>query len=188
MAGWRVEVTGLRETMDALKAADEVAYKGIVQTITGIANDVAQSSRSFLPIEVLNNWGSWGNLSVRRNRSSSTGFALESRDLSYRKGDASSGIKIKRNNFRRRGISAGYGVDVQQTDWAGAIFEIVGEGSRVTTSSGQALVNAINSKYGSFRPRALVRGYYSVDIESRADDVRDRIANELIRLGLTDGA
>lgn len=186
MAGWKIEVTGLRQVMDALKQADAKAQKAIEKQIKDLASEVAAKAAGFIDGQPLSNWGSWTRLQARRARGG--GGVLESRDLSFDVGAARSGFKPKRNTFRRRGVSAGYAMDVEQTDLAGAIFEIVGSGSRVETASGRNMVDVINRRYGAFRPRALVKGYYAADVEAKADEIRDRIADELIRLGLTDGA
>lgn len=184
MAGWRVEVTGLRETLNALGQIDAKAQKAIQSAMVDLGKEVAAAAGRFVPDSPLGNWGSWNQLAARRSRGAGV---LESRDLSFNAATARAGFKVKRNNFRRRGMSAGFGVDVEQRDWAGAIFNIVGDKSRITSPQGAHFVDVINSRFGTARPRSLIGGYYAVDIEARSEQIRDDIASAAIRLGLSDG-
>lgn len=177
---WRVEITGIREVLNALAQIDPQAQKVITTAMVALGKDVAAAAGRFVPDSPLSNWGSWSRLAARRG-------VLESRDLSFNAALARGGIRVKRNNFRRRGMSAGFGVDVEQRDWAGAIFDIVGDKSRITSPQGAHFVDVINSRFGTARPRSLIGGYYAVDIEARSEQIRDDIASAAIRLGLSDG-
>lgn len=174
---WKVEVTGLRYVLDTLKDLDPIALKEIKREIDDTAKRVVSLAQALTPSRPLSNWGSWNQLVARRGQ-------LEGRDLSFDE-RVKGGFKVRRNNFRRRGVSAGYGVNVEQTDWAGAIFEIIGDKSRVTTPSGGHLVDVVNSRFGEGQPRTLRKAYYGADVAESADRIRDQIADAAIRLGLS---
>lgn len=169
---WRVEVTGFREMMDKLKEADRKAYNVIVREITKAGKDVAAAASYITPAQnPLSNWGTW--------------FAAGSgRDLGYDGSVASSNFKLRRSNFRSKGVARGIGWSVQQMNAGAAIFEIIGDGSRVTTESGQHLVDTVNARFGARRPRSLFKAYYQVNTDARIDAIKEQINDEIIRLGL----
>ena len=169
---WRVEVTGFREVMDKLKVADKKAYGVIVREITKAGKDVAAAASYITPAgNPVRNWGSF--------------IAAQSgRDLSYDGGAASGGFKLRRSNFRSKGVNRGIGWSVQQMNAGSAIYELIGDGSRTTTRSGEHLVNTINSRFGVRRPRSLFKAYYEVNTDARIDAIKDQINSEILRLGL----
>ncbi|MBV5336418.1 hypothetical protein JZU48_05475, partial [bacterium] len=106
------------------------------------------------------------------------------RDLGFDSAAVSGGFKLRRSNFRRRGVSAGIGWDVYQTNAAGAIFEVMGDGSRVTTNAGQHLVDMINLRFPRKQPRALIPAYYSRMGPDFRDSMRDQILSAAREAGL----
>ena len=111
-------------------------------------------------------------------------FVRDGRDLSFDSGDVARGFKVKKNNFRRKGVSAGVGFDVLQTNAAGAIFEVMGEGNRVTTRSGQNLVDVVNNRFPRKQPRTLIAAYYQNMNEEVRNGIRDQIIDEARKAGL----
>lgn len=169
---WRVEVTGFREVMDKLKEADRKAYNVIVREITKAGKDVATAASYITPAgNPLSNWGQWID-------------SKSGRDLGYDGGVASSNFKLRRSNFRSKGVNRGIGWSVQQMNAGAAIFEIIGDKSRITTASGSHLVDMVNDRFGLRRPRSLFKAYYQVNTDERIDAIRDQINDEIIRLGL----
>ena len=175
MPRWTVEVTGLRQLMNALEATDKKAAKTVVSEITkagrAVASEAGKASPTAFPVS---NWGTWNATTARG----------ASRDLGFDPAKVAKGFKVRRNNFRRRRVSAGIGWSVQQSNPGGSIFEVIGDGSRVTTSSGAALVAAINERFPGRRPRSLFGAYYRVITPELRDRIRDTIIAEARKAGL----
>jgi len=170
MAGWTVEVTGLRQILTALAEVDKKAAKRVTDAIAKAAKDVATEASYLTPgSNPLSNWGS---------------FSDRGRDVSYSGSAASSGFKMRRSNFRRRGVSAGASWDVLQTNAGGNLFEVVGDGSRVRTASGQNLVDVINSRFGTRKPRSLFPAYYKGVPDDLAERIGAQILDEARKAGL----
>ncbi|MFM1964650.1 MAG: hypothetical protein RL134_375 [Actinomycetota bacterium] len=170
MAGWKVEVTGLRQILDALGEVDKSAVRRVTDAIARAAKDVAAEASYLTPHDnPVSNWGQWD---------------ARGRDLSYSGPAASSGFKMQRNNFRRRGVSAGAGWTVVQSNAGGNIYEVIGDGSRVTSPSGQNLVDSINARYGTRKPRSLFPAYYAGVPEDLAERISDQILDEARKAGL----
>lgn len=170
--GWRIEVTNLKQLTNALEGIDKSAAKRINKTITDVAKRV-QADASYLTPNgnPLSNWGKWR-------------FSRDGRDLSFDATEVASGFKVKKNNFKRKGVNAGLGFDVVQTNAAGAIFEVMGDGSRVTTERGQNLVNVINRRFPRKQPRTLIAAYYQNMNDEVRDGIRDQIIDEARKAGL----
>lgn len=170
--GWNVEVTNLKQLMTALEGIDKSAAKNIQKTITGVAKRVVVDASYLTPSNTpLSNWGKWK-------------FSRDGRDLSFNASDVAAGFKVKKNNFRRRGVSAGIGFDVHQTNAAGAIFEVMGEGNRVTNDSGQNLVDVVNNRFPRKQPRTLIAAYYQNMSDEVREGIRDQIVDEARKAGL----
>lgn len=173
LKGWKIEVTNLRQLMDALEVIDKSAKNSIERTITGVAKRVVVDATYLTPgSNPISGWGTWK-------------FSRDGRDLSFNSNDVASGFKVQRQNFRRRGVSAGLGFDVVQTNAAGAIFEVMGDGSRVTDSSGQNMVDVINSRFPRKQPRTLIGAYYKNMNEDVREAIKDQILDEARKAGLT---
>lgn len=172
LSGWHVQVTNLKQLTNALEGIDKSAAKNIRKTITDVAKRVVVDATYLSPSgNPLSNWGNWT-------------FLRDGRDLSFNAGDVAKGFKVKKNNYRRRGVSAGLGYDVMQTNAAGAIFEVMGDGSRVTTRSGKNLVDVVNDRFPRKQPRTLIAAYYQNMSEEVRNDIRDRIVDEARKAGL----
>ena len=170
--GWKVEVTNLKQLNNALEGIDKSAAKRIQKTITDVAKRVVVDATYLSPSQnPLKNWGNWISLS-------------NGRDLSFDSGDVARGFKVKKNNFRRKGVSAGLGFDVVQNNAAGAIFELMGDGSRVTTSGGRNLVDVVNNRFPRKQPRTLIAAYYQNMSEEVRNGIRDQIVDEARKAGL----
>ena len=173
LKGWKIEVTNLRQLMNALEVIDKSAAKNINKTITGVAKRVVVDATYLTPYNnPLSGWGKW--TSSRDNR-----------DLSFDSGAVAKGFRVQRSNFRRRGVSAGLGYDVVQSNAAGAIFEVMGDGSRVTDKSGQNMVDVVNRRFPRKQPRTLIGAYYRNMSQEVRDEIRDQIVQEARKAGLT---
>jgi len=170
MAGWTVEISGLRQILDALAEVDKKAAKRITDAISKAAKNVAMEASYITPGDnPVSNWGQW---------------SARGRDLGYSGAAASAGFKVTRNNFRRRGVSAGAGWDVIQSNAGGNIYEVIGDGSRVTSASGQNLVDSINARFGERKPRSLLPAYYAGIPADLAEQISEQILDEARRAGL----
>ena len=164
--GFRIEVTGFRELYDALDELDRKAARQVTAEIRKAGKSVSTQASYFTPGDnPLSNWGTWR---------TSTRAGVQ-RDLSYSAAAASAGFKVRRNNFRRRGVSAGLGFDVVQTNPGASIFEVIGSGKRTTTKSGVEMVGKVKERFPGRNPRSLFLAYYAV-----MPGLRDRLRNEII--------
>lgn len=169
---WRVEVTGLRQVVNALQNWDASAGKRINKEITDAAKRVAARASELTPNEnPLSNWGSF--IESRRGR-----------DLSFNAGAVRSNYKTRRNNFRRRGVSAGIAWEVTQNNAGGSMFAVIGNKSRVQTRSGSHLVDVINQRFPGKQPRVLIPAYYDVMTPELRDGIRQMIEDEAKKAGL----
>lgn len=166
MAGeWKVEVTGLRQLYDALGEMDKAAQKEITKQITQAGKAVAAEASYKVPsANPLGNWGRWTD-------------ARTGRDLSFDPGMVASSFKVRRNNFRRRGVNAGIAWTVTQTSVAGSIWETMG------TGSGQ-FVSAVAQRFPQRRPRSLFAAYYAVMRPELVQKIRDSIVDAGRKAGL----
>jgi hypothetical protein len=172
LKGWKVEVTNLKQLMNALEVIDKSATKNIQKTITNVAKRVVVDATYLTPSgNPISNWGQWR-------------FARDGRDLSFDSGDVAKGFKTQKSNFRRKGVSAGLGFDVVQNNAAGAIFELMGDGSRVTTRRGANMVSVINKRFPRKQPRTLIAAYYQNMNDEVRDGIRDQILDEARKAGL----
>lgn len=166
MAGeWKVEVTGLRQLYDALGELDKAGQRQITKQITQAGKAVAAEASYKAPsANPLSNWGRWID-------------ARTGRDLSFDSGTVSSAFKVRRNNFRRRGVNAGIAWTVVQTNPAGSIWETVGTGS-------SQFVSSINQRFPQRRPRSLFSAYYAVMRPELVQKIRDSILEAGRKAGL----
>lgn len=170
--GWRVEVSGFRQIMDAMDELDKKAARTIRKRITDAGKQVAVNASYMAPgSNPISGWGRW---------------AFKNRDLGYEPGAVSVGFKLRKNNFRRKGISAGLAWDVYQMNPGGAIFEVIGDKSRVSSPRGAQFVDSVNARYPQPKkgPRTLLPAYYSVIDKNFSESVLDDIKSEARRLGL----
>ena len=164
----RVEVTGLRAVIDALGEVDKKAVKAIQKEITTAAKAVVKDAQSRVTGYPISNWGNW--------------TTANGRDLSFNPETVAAGFKVKANRFRRQGTNRGFGYDVVQSNAGGSVFEVIGDGSRVTT--GQQFVDTIANRFGSKRPRILMPAYYSAITPELREKIRDQIIDEARKAGL----
>lgn len=159
---WKVEVTGLRQVLNALAKTDDQAARIVVKEITAAGKGVAAAAAGRVTGQPLSGWGAW---------------LSNGRDLSFNTGTVRGGFKLRRNNFRRRGVSAGAGWDVYQTTPGGAIFELLGSGS-------SPFVQRIAERFPTRQPRTLLPAYYDVMTPELVERIRDTITNEARKAGL----
>lgn len=172
MPVYQIEVTGMRQVFNALEKWDAAAAKTINRRITQAGKQVAIQASYLAPgSNPLSNWGAW--TEQRRGR-----------DLSFDSTAVASGFKVRRNNFRRRGVSAGIAWEVYQSNPAGSIFEVMGDKSRVTTNAGAHLVDTVTNRFPRKQPRTLIPAYYSVMTPDLRDEIKRTIENEARKAGL----
>lgn len=186
--GWKIEVTGLRQVLDALDEMDKDAGKLIKSRIRKKGRDVRDAAKDLTPEDnALPGWGPW--LPTRRIYRNDA-----SRDLSWNRSQVAAGFRVQQNNYRRRGVSTGISFDVRQMNAAGAVFEVVGSGERVGEDDprpwqpGKYFVRAINRRHKQFKgniPRTLVAAYYREMSPSFREEIRDQIIREAKKAGLT---
>lgn len=170
MAGWKVEVTGLRQVYDALGEMDKAAQKALTKEITNAGKGVASAAAAMVMDRPMSGWGPWTH---------------KGRDLGFDVSAVASGFKLRRNNFRRRGVSAGIGWDVYQTNAGGNIFEVIGDKSRLSGwRSGEQFVNTVRERFPGKQPRTLIPAYYAGFPEDTKDKIRDMIIDAARRAGL----
>ena len=173
VSGWKVEVTNLKQMLNALEIIDKSAVKKIEKTIRTVANGIVVDASYISPgSNPLSGWGKWT-------------YSRDGRDLSFDSAAVASGFKVQKNNFKRRGVSAGFGYDVKQWNAAGAIFEVMGSGNRVTNDSGQNMVDMVNKRFPRKQPRTLIGAYYKNMNQDVRDSILDFIINEARKAGLT---
>lgn len=165
MAGWKVEVTGLRELVNALQETDKAALRSLTKRITDAGKRVVAEASYIVPgTNPISGWGKWVD-------------ARTGRDLSYEPATVSASFKLRRNNYRRRGVSAGVSWDVYQTNAGGAIYELLGSGT-------SQFVDSVAGRYTGKQPRALIPAYYSGFPESTRQEIADDILDAARRAGL----
>lgn len=170
---YKVEVTGLRQLFDALDEVDKKAADLIRKQITKAGGDVrkaaqAEVSRMGKPVS---GWGAW----IESGRG---------RDLSFDPSQVARKISLQRSNYKKKGVARGIGWDVYNKSPGGAIFEVVGDFSRVTDDAGRHLVSAINRRYPGKKPRILLPAYYDGVPKDLKDDIRDQLIAEARKAGL----
>lgn len=173
--GWRVEITGLRQVYDALGEMDKKAQQRVTKEITTAGKTVVANAKSLIQDTPLSNWGPWT-------------FSRDGRDLGFSPASVIGGFKLRRNNYRRKGVSAGISWDVWQTNPGGAIFEVIGSKIRTGETKfdwqGEGFVDRIVGRNPRKQPRTLIPAYYSVMSEAFRDAIRDQIIEEARKAGL----
>ena len=175
-SGWRIEVTNLRQVFNALDEMDKQAAKSITKEITKAGKEVVSEAKSLTDNTPLSSWGQWT-------------FSRDGRDLSFDVGRVVAGFTLRKNNYRRKGVNAGIGWDVWQKNPGGAIFEVIGDKSRVGenppfTWQGAGFVDRISGKNKRKQPRTLIQAYYRVMTPELRERIKDQIIAEAQRLGL----
>lgn len=176
MPKYTVEVTGLRQLFNALDEWDKSASRRIVKEINNASDKIVRNARELAPSDnPLSNWGKWT-------------FSRDGRDLGFNPSAVKGGFKKRQNNYKRAGIKAGIAWEVYQSNAAGNIYEVMGDGQRTTTKSGEHLVQTVNARFGGTkprtRPRTLIPAYYSVMSDELRDGIRQMIENEAKKAGL----
>jgi len=175
VGGWHVQVTNLRQVYDALGEMDKKAQRRVTREITTAGKRVVGHAKDLVGDEPLSGWGAWN-------------FSRDGRDLGFRPADVVSGFTLRRNNYRRRGVSAGIGWDVWQRNAGGAIFEVIGDKSRVGGTpfdwQGEGFVDRITARNPRKQPRTLIQAYYRVMTKEFRDALRDQIIREAREAGL----
>lgn len=148
----RVELTNMRVVFNALEETDKAAYRILVKEITDAAKKVQWAAATSTPDRPVSGWGPWN---------------YRGRDLGFSPADVASGFKVRKNNFKAYGIARGIGWDVVQTNPGGAVFEVVGDFSRITgdpryEQQATKLVQMINERFGkpTKGTRILTKAYY----------------------------
>lgn len=169
---WRVEVTGLRQVFDALDEFDKQAANQLRKRIKSAGSKVATTASYLAPgSNPISNWGKWTD-------------ARSGRDLSYDASQVSRGFKVREQKFRARGVSRGFAIEAYQGNAAGAIYELMGSGRRISTPSGAAMVETINRRYRGRNPRSLFGAYYQVMTPDLREDIKRDIEAEARKAGL----
>lgn len=170
-----MEVSGLRELINALEQTDKAAVRVIDKRIRKAGNEVAKAAQRRVFGYPLSGWGKW----IESTRG---------RDLSFEPSNVIRGIRLQKNNFRYRGVSHGVGFDVWNKTPGGAIFEVIGDESRVGQTDfnwqGQGFVRRIKARFPGTSPRILLPSYYEGMPQNLKDEMRDQILSEARKAGL----
>ena len=177
---WNVEVTGLRQVFDALDEWDKKAGNALKKRITTGARQIATEASYISPYtNPLSGWGKWT-------------FSRDGRDLSFDPMTVARSYAVRRNNYRRKNVSAGIAWEVYSKNAAGNIFEVMGGGERVGETNfnwqGQGFVSQINQRFKGNkkgqRPRTLVPAYYKVVTPELREEIRQAIVKAAREAGL----
>jgi hypothetical protein len=176
VGGWRIEVTNLRQLFNALELVDKRAVDVIKKNIRAKGNEVKKSAQVLTPNNPLRSWGPWR-------------FSRDGRDLGWDTARVVAGFSVKQNNFKKRGVARGIGYDVLQRNAAGAIFEVLGDGSRIGETKfdwqGEGFVMRIKNRYPATRgPRTLVQAYYRNMTPDFRESIKEQIIAEARKAGL----
>lgn len=172
-----ITVTGLREVLNALAEVDKKAERIVIKEIRDGGKAVVKAAQDRITGFPVSGWGRW------REQRTNSGGAFE-RSLDFDTAAVIAGFQLQRANFRKSGVSRGIGFDVVQKNAAGNTFEVIGDGSRVTTPQGARLVAAVNRRYGKRGPRVLLPAYYAGLPKNFQDDIRDKIEAAAREAGL----
>lgn len=163
----RVQVTGLRELFNALEEWDKKASDALRRRIRKAGGQVATAASYLTPGRApISGWGKWT-------------FSRDGRDLGFDPPTVARGFKVRQNNYRRRGVSAGLGFDVYQSNAGGSIFELI------SGQTGTQFVRTIESKFPKRQPRSLFAAYYEVMTPALQNEIRDSIIDQARKAGLT---
>jgi hypothetical protein len=178
---WKVEVTGLRQVFDALDEWDKKAGDKLKKRITTGAKQIATEASYISPYtNPLSGWGNWR-------------FSRDGRDLGFDPMTVARSYRVRRNNYRRKNVSAGIAWEVYSANPGGNIFEVIGSGDRVGEESnfnwqGQGFVDRINQRFKGNkkgqRPRTLVPAYYKVVTPELREEIRQSIIRAAREAGL----
>lgn len=172
---YRVEVSGLRQVIDALEEVDKSAKRRIERAIRKGGNQVVAAAKRRVPANPLSGWGPWTE-------------STRGRDLGYEASAVISGIRLQKSNFKRRGVSAGFGFDVYNKNPAGAIFEVIGGKTKVGLTDynwqGPGFVDRIKDRFPGKNPRILLPAYYEGLPDGFKEQIRDQIIDEARKAGL----
>lgn len=173
----RVHVTGLRQLFNALEEWDKKASDALRRRIRKAGGQVATAASYISPGRPpVSGWGKWT-------------FSRDGRDLSFDPAAVARGFKVRQNNYRRRGVSAGLAFDVYQGNAGGSIFEVLGDKSRVGETNfnwqGSGFVSRISDRFPRREPRSLFAAYYEVMTPELQNEIRESIIDEARKAGLT---
>ena len=173
----KLEVTGLRELFNTLESWDKKAADQLRKKIRNAGKQVATTASYLAPGNPpISGWGGWTS-------------SRDGRDLGFDPGAVARGFKVRQNNFRRRGVSAGLAFEVYQSNAGGSIFEVIGDKSRTGQTEfgwqGDAFVDNVRSRFPQRRPRSLFGAYYQVMTPQLQDEIRNSIIEEARKAGLT---
>lgn len=167
----RIEVTGMRDLFNRLDQWDAQAGKILRNKIKNVGKQVTATASYLAPgAPPLSNMGTWTD--------------SRGRDLGYDPAAVSKGFKVREVKFKTRGVSRGFAIQAYQSNPAGAIFEIMGDGSRITTTSGAAMVARVNQRYPQRRPRSLFAAYYQVITPQVTQGIANDIEDAARKVGL----
>ena len=177
VGGWRIEVTNLRQVIDALEEMDKKAVDVIKKQIRAKGNQVKRSAQDLTPNNPISGWGPWT-------------FSRDGRNLGWNQSTVARGFTVRQNNYKKKGVARGIGWDVIQMNAAGAIFEVIGDKSRIGrndpyTWQGEGFVDRIVDRYPRTKgPRTLVQAYYRNMTPEFREEIRDQIIAEARKAGL----
>lgn len=181
MANPQVVVSGLKETMQILKAADAEYSKHITKRINSASTRVLKDARSDVPSgRALRGWGPW-NYAYTYRRGSRRGQTV-SRGFAFAGADVKKNMQKTRAGMRKRGYEISNYLGIISNDPAGIIWQTAGKGS-----SKSQFVLELMYRYGAKRGiwKAFDRdeGRAVSEIEAAAKDAEKFVTNYLNQVG-----
>jgi hypothetical protein len=185
VANPQVVVSGLKETMQILKAADAEYSKHIRSRINTASTRVLKAARDDVPSgNALSNWGAW-NYSYTYKRGSRRGQNVN-RGLGFSGSDVQKNMKKSRANMRKRGYNVSNYLALISNDPAGIVWQTAGKNSSGRGTTGSPFVMNIMRKYPG--KRGLWKAFDSdkravPEIEAAARDAEKFVQNYLNQVG-----
>jgi hypothetical protein len=143
-----VSTPDLAAFINRLEKFDGDVSKELKRKMRGAANLVAMSARKRQELPLSH----WRYRWVEQDRANG-------RDLRYNLAAARKGISVKTGRHRKSGVTTAFGMDVVQSNAAGAIYELAGSENR----SGHRFNSILNRVQGTGPwPRTLLPAYYDV--------------------------
>lgn len=131
-----VDITGLAETLQALKIIDPTVRKESLKPISAVGRDIVKKAKARVPQRPARNWGNWS-----------------------RRGDGSGGLDWDQATVRAgiKYLGGGQRMNIRLINKSapGAVWETAGQKGAYTTTQGPVLVR--NMERLGVAPRGLVK-------------------------------
>jgi len=162
-----VSVDGVAPFVNRLEKFDKDVSKELKSEMSKGAEVVRDAAASTVSGQPISGWGNWNH---------------NGRDLGYKPDAVKRGLKVATNRHRQRGVTTAFGYDVVQSNPGGAVFEVIGDKSRVTSPQGAQFVDAVSAGAGK-KPRTLIPAYYK-GISEAKDRIEAALKTAMRKVGM----